>query len=94
MLHRSGNGGQADYVEGLCARIADAAEDYLKRLTITDARLKSGLALSTLKRRFRELQDCGLAGYNERGEMWFRSCGIPQRAGIAQARERGRRSAA
>ena len=94
VLRRSGNGGQADYLEAMCDRVAESAEDYLRKLSITDARLKSGLAISTLKRRFRDLRDCGLAGINEKGDMWFRACGIPQRAGIAEARERGRRAVA
>jgi hypothetical protein len=94
VLRRAGNVGQADYVESLCDRVASSAEDYLRRISLADARLKSGLNVRTIKRRFRELQDCGLAGYNDRGEMWFRACAIPQRAGIAQQRERGRRAVA
>lgn len=94
VLRRSGNGGQADYVESMCDRVSEAAEDYMRRISITDARLKSGLALSTLKRRFRELRECGLAGFDAKGQMWFRACAVPQRAGIAHARERGRRSVA
>lgn len=94
VLRRSGNGGQADYIEALCHRFAVAAEDYLRKLTLADARLKSGLHERTLKRRHRELMDCGLAGFDDRREMWFRACAIPPRAGLVQQRERGRRSVA
>ncbi len=94
VLRRSGNAGQAEYVESLCNDIAASAEDYLRRLSLSDARLKSGLAVRTLKRRHRELVDCGLAGFDDRGQVWFRACAIPQRAGVVQSRERGRRAVA
>lgn len=94
MLRRSGNVGQAEYVEALCDRVAESAEDYLRRILLADARLKSGLAVRTLKRRHRELQECGLAGFNDRGEMWFRACAVPQGAAVSQQRERGRRAVA
>ncbi len=93
VLRRSGNPGQADYIEALCTDIAASAEDYLRRLSLSDARLKSGLALRTLKRRHRELVDCGLAGFDDRRQMWFRACAIPQRAAVVQQRDRGRRAA-
>jgi hypothetical protein len=94
VLRRAGSAGQADYVESLCTKVATAAEDYLKRISLADARLKSGLNERTLKRRHRELMDCGLAGFNERREMWFRACAVPQRASVGQQRERGRRAVA
>jgi hypothetical protein len=94
VLRRSGNVGQAEYVESLCDRITAAADDYLRRLSVADACLKSGLSVRTLRRRHRELMDCGLAGFDERQDMWFRSCGIPQRAAVVQARERGRQAVA
>lgn len=94
VLRRAGNAGQAEYVESLCARIANVAEDYLRRLNLADARLKSGLSERTLKRRYRELAECGLAGIDERGRVWFRACAIPQKAAIVHERERGRRAVA
>lgn len=94
VLRRAGNVGQAEYVESLCDKVAGAAEDYLKRLSLADARLKSGLNERTLKRRHRELMDCGLAGFDDRRQMWFRACAVPQRAAVVQQRERGRRAIA
>lgn len=48
VLRRAGSIGQAEYVEALCAKIGASAEDYLRKLTMADARLKSGLSDRTL----------------------------------------------
>lgn len=90
VLRKIGNGGTAEYVESLCDKVSASSEDFLRKLLMADARLKSGLSERTLRRRFRELHECGLAGYTDRHEMWFRSCVIPQRAGIEEQRQRGR----
>lgn len=94
VLRRSGNAGQADYVEVLCSRFAEATEEYRRRLSLSEAMIRSGLSERTLKRRHRELMDCGLAGFDDRHQLWFRACGVPQRAAVVQQRERGRRSVA
>ncbi len=93
VLRRAGHGQQAEHIEGLCAKVSVAAEDYLKKLSLTDAKMKSGLSERTLRRRFRDLVDCGLADTNTRGEMEFRSCAIPQRDAPAINRQRGREAA-
>lgn len=92
VLRRSGNQGQADHVELLVSRVAEATEDYRRRLSLSEAMIRSGLSERTLKRRHRELVDCGLAGFDERHHLWFRACAIPQRAAVVQQRERGRRA--
>jgi hypothetical protein len=94
VLRRSGNPGQAEYVAVLCSRFAEATEEYRRKLSLSEAMIRSGLSERTLKRRHRELMDCGLAGFDERHHMWFRACGIPQRAAVVQQRERGRRATA
>lgn len=88
VLRRSGNSGQAEYVEQLLERVSRAAEDYLRWLSEPDAIIKSGLAERTLRRRFRELQDCGLARWNAKREREYRACAVPPRPNIAAARAR------
>jgi hypothetical protein len=66
-----------------------AAEDYTTWINEADAMIKSGLAERTLRRRFRELQDCGLARHNARGDREYRACAVPPRPNIQNARSRG-----
>lgn len=93
VLRRAGNTGQAEYVEQLLERVTAAAEDYLVWLNESDAMIKSGLAQRTLRRRFRELLDCGLARYNDKRERQYRAIAVPPRPAVIEARERGRRIA-
>lgn len=88
VLRKAGNAGQADYIDGLCDRIRDSAEDYLRWISEPDALLKSGWTDRTLRRRFAELLECGLARWND-GEREFRAIAIPQRADTNAARARG-----
>lgn len=90
-LRLTGNTGQAQYVDQLCDRVAAAAEAYLRWLSEKEARLYSGLAARTLRRRFRELLEAGNARYGERGEREYRMSGLPRHADVAGAREAGRR---
>lgn len=84
-----------EYVADLVDRIKDAAEDFTTWLSESDAMLKSGLSERTLRRRFREMQECGTARYNRRtnGREFLAKC-IPQRPNITAARARGRGTAA
>jgi hypothetical protein len=93
VLRRNKASFSIERVELLCDEVSEAASDYLRWLSEADARLKSGLALRTLRRRFRELQECGLARYNPRHEREFRACAIPPRPAVAEAREAARRMA-
>lgn len=81
-------------VEQICARVAEAAGDYMRWLSEPDAMIKSGLSARTLRRRFRELLESGLARYDAEGEREFRACAIPPRASIAEQRDRGRQAVA
>lgn len=83
-----------DRVEQLCERMAEAAGDYLRWLSESDAMIKSGLSRRTLRRRFRDFLECGLARYDAEGEREYRSCAIPPRASIGEQRERGRKAVA
>lgn len=89
VLRRSGNAGQAEYVEKLLDAVYAASEDYVTWLSESDALLKSGLAERTLRRRFRELVDCGLARYNNHRGREYRACAVPSRPNLAAARARG-----
>lgn len=89
LLKRTGNVGQAEYLTSLLDRIKESAEDYLTWLSEDKSHIKSGLSYRTLRRRFRELYDCGLARYNAKGEREFRSCAIPQRPDAVLARAAG-----
>lgn len=90
MLRRTGNAGQADYVEGLLAKVKDAAEDFMTWLSEADAMLKSGLSERTLRRRFRDMLDCGTARYGVNRKREYLACGIPRSADVQQQRARGR----
>lgn len=93
VLERAGHRDQAKYLEEqVCGRVEAVARDFMRWLSLNDARLKSGLTTRTLNRRFAELQDCGLARYNARGEREFLACAVPPRPQAEEARERGRRA--
>lgn len=93
VLKRTGHPEQALSIEQLCSQVENAAEDYIRKISIDDARLKSGLSLRQLRRRFKELADCGMAEVGPKGEMLFRACAVPQRAATATQRARGRSAA-
>lgn len=93
VLRAAGHEGQARYVEQLLDRVKGASEDYLTWLSESDAIVKSGLAERTLRHRFRELLDCGLARYGDGRKREYRACAIPPRPDIAAARARGRQVA-
>lgn len=76
----------SQFLDDLLEQIRDAAEDYLTWLSEDKAYLKSGLSYRTLRRRFRELLDCGLARYSAQGHREYRSCAIPPRPDVASAK--------
>jgi hypothetical protein len=81
-------------VEEFCERVDEAARDYIRWISESDAMIKSGLSGRTLRRRFRELLECGLARYDAEGEREYRACAIPPRASIGEQRDRGRKAVA
>lgn len=81
-----------EYVAELLGRIKDAAEDFTTWLSEPDAMIKSGLSERTLRRRFREMLECGTARYSRAsGREYLAKC-IPPRANLSAARARGRGS--
>jgi hypothetical protein len=80
-----------DYVHSVLDRFRDSAEDFITWLSEPDAMLKSGLSERTLRRRFREMLDCGTARYgaNSGGREYLAKC-IPGRPNLTAARARGR----
>lgn len=91
VLRRHGHADQATAIEGVLDRVREAAESYLTWLNEGDAVLYSGLAVGTLRRRFRELEDAGNARWNARNEREYRQSALPRRPNVAAAREAGRR---
>jgi hypothetical protein len=89
VLRRAGNAGQAEYLDGLLSRIRDAAEDYLTWLSEADAMLKSGLSERTLRRRFRDLMDSGLARHGAKRCREYLACAVPNRPEVRAQRARG-----
>lgn len=83
-----------EYVHSLLDRVRDAAEDFVTWLVESDAILKSGLSERTLRRRFREMLDCGTARYGRTGAREYLAKCIPARANVAAAHSRGRGRAA
>lgn len=94
VLRRAGNAAQADYLEALLGRVRDAAEDFLTWLSEPDAILKSGLTERTLRRRFRDMLDCGTARYGPKRKREYLSACIPNRPDVREARARGQGLAA
>lgn len=92
VLRRTGNAGQADYMDALVSKIREAAEGFITWRSEADAQLKSGLSSRTLRRRFRELVDTGLARYGQKGQREYLDCAVPQRDLGAQ-RRRGQAAA-
>ena len=86
IIHRSGNQQQAAYLTDLLERIEESTEDYRTWLSEEKAQLKSGLSFRTLRRRFRELYECGLARYNLKHEREYRSVAIPSRPEVERAK--------
>jgi hypothetical protein len=87
-LRKTGNVGQAEYVDRLVLKLERAVEDYVTWLSESDAVIKSGLAERTLRSRFRWLRSCGLARYGVKGRREYLACGIPQRV-LLDSREGG-----
>lgn len=83
-----------EYVHALLDRVRVAAEDVITWLTESEAMLKSGLSERTLRRRFREMLDCGTARYGKSGAREYLAKCIPPRANLAAARARGRGASA
>lgn len=80
---------EAERLQAMSDEVFTVAEDFITWLSESQAYLKSGLSYRTLRRRFRELLDCGLARYNLKGEREYRSCAIPPRPDARAARAAG-----
>ncbi len=86
IIARMGNTQQATYLTDLLDKIGEATEDYNTWLSEEKANVKSGLSYRTLRRRFKELFDCGLARYNMKHQREYRSVAIPSRPDVEQAK--------
>lgn len=88
VLRRAGNEGQAEYIEKLCDSVKESAEDYMTWLEESDAKLRSGWTDRTARRRFGELQECGLARWLD-GRRQFKMCAVPPRSSPEEQKARG-----
>jgi hypothetical protein len=93
MLARNATAVLPSFLDEFLDEFRAVAEDFITWLSETDAMLKSGLSERTLRRRFREMLDCGTARWGKNGREYL-SCGIPNRPEVAAARARGRGKAA
>ncbi len=78
VLARYGCQGQAEMVLRLAAEIAAAAEPFTKRISETEAHLKSGWSVRWLRRWHAEARALGLA-WEEGGRRLYLDVTIPQR---------------
>lgn len=81
---------EADLIDQVLDRVAAAAEEFTRWLSESEAQLQSGLAERTLRRRFREWHESGLARYSAKGEREYLQAIVPHRANVDLMRARGR----
>lgn len=84
-LKRTGNAGQADYLERIASEVAEVMRDFLDWLTEDEAMLQSGMARTTLRARFGEWASCAppmakFEGTGRRARRLYRRCVVPRKA--------------
>ncbi len=95
VLRARGHPRDADLIEGVCERVARAAEPYLTWLSETDAKLRSGKSSDWLRSRFALWSSQGLARWspmNKRARQ-YRELIVPVRPHLDAVRARARRAA-
>jgi hypothetical protein len=90
VLRAKGHPHDAALLEALCDRVADAAEDYIRFISESDARLRSGWSVDRLKGRFPQWEREGHAEKRGR-ERYYRQLVIPQRVNPSAVRAEARR---
>lgn len=88
MLERAHASVQPEYLTDLLDQFKAASEDFITWLSESDAMLKSGLSERTLRRRYREMLDCGTARWGKTGREYMAKC-IPNDPDVIAARARG-----
>lgn len=81
---------EADMIETIVERFAQAAEPFTTWYTDESARVYSGKSVDYLRDKFPELEARGLAKI-ENGRRLYLECALPRRAVKSLAREAGRR---
>jgi hypothetical protein len=92
-LRRHGHKHDAELIEALCDKVADAAFEYLNWLTEGEAKLRSGHSAEYLRARFPQWLEQGLARWDGKKRQYRAVC-VPQRGNREAAREAGRRAGA
>jgi hypothetical protein len=90
VLRHNGHVHDAELLERVCARVAQAARDYLLWLGEPDAALWSGKSAAWLRSRFEEWREHGNAEMRGRVRHYRAIC-LPRRLDLDAAREAGRR---
>jgi hypothetical protein len=93
VLRRAGNAGQAEYIEQLCDRVADATEEYRRFVSEADACLRSSKTSAWFRSQFPRWQADGNAELRGR-TRYYRLLIVPKRADLDAARSAGRQRAA
>lgn len=81
---------EAAMLEKVLDRVAAAGEEFMRWLSESEAQLQSGLAERTLRPRFREWYDAGVARYGPKGQREYLQIVVPHRANVDLMRQRGR----
>jgi hypothetical protein len=92
-LRRHGHKHDAELIEALSDKVADAAFEYLNWLTEGEAKLRSGHSAAYLRARFPQWLEQGLARWDGKKRQYRAVC-VPQRGNREAAREAGRRAGA
>jgi hypothetical protein len=92
VLRANGHPHDAELIEKLCAEVAEAAHEFVTRLSEGEAMLRSGRARPWLRARFPEWEAEGNAWRGARGERTYRMLVIPRRANVERAYEEGRKA--
>lgn len=93
VLRRNSHVHDAELLERFCDEVAEAAHEYLTRLSEAEAMLRSGRSREWLRSRFPEWEAQGNAWRGPRGERGYRMLVVPRRANIERAYQAGRQSA-
>ena len=90
VLRAKGHPHDAQLIEALCDRVQVAAEDYIRFISETDARLRSGWSVDRLKGKFPQWEREGHAERRGR-DRYYRQLVIPQRVNPSAIRATARR---
>lgn len=92
-LEANGASFSVDRVRTILTEIGEAAEPYTTRLSETDAAIRAGVSIDTMRGRFASMERDGNAWQVSRNVRQYRACCVPRRANVSRAAEAGRQAA-